>query len=184
MIKLKEIRKSRRMSQKELADAVSFADPTITQTAISVLECGEMYPTEKLMRALCLVLDCSEADLYDGEAMFVNPNREFSETTEVLSGIFSFYNNPIPRERLREILSEMLGRNVSDRMMRKMIETAKNEGMVICNAQDNKGYFLPSTIEELEAQLRSNERRAMAILRQNKVIRREINDRRNFCERV
>lgn len=182
MIRLKEIRKARKMSQKELADAVSFADPTITQTAISVLECGEMYPTEKLMKALCLVLDCTESDLYDNESMFVNPDREFSETTEVLSGIFAVYGR-IQRDRLREILSETLCKKVSDRMMRKMIETAKNEGMVICNAQDNKGYFLPSTIKELEKQLQSNERRAMAILRQNKFIRREINDRRNFSEK-
>ena len=47
--------------------------------------------------------------------------------------------------------------------------------MVICNAQDGEGYFLPRTKEDLERQYRQNQNRALAILRQQKHIRRRLN---------
>ena len=59
--------------------------------------------------------------------------------------------------------------------LRKMIETARREGLVIANDQGGAGYYRPRTKAELEALYRQNEHRALAILDQQKHIRRQIN---------
>ena len=176
MIKLKEIRKARGMTQAELAAKVRHADPTVDQTVISVLERGQLYPSESLRDALCDALGCTEAELYDGiEAFFVpSDDREFSETTKILAEIFTERTGKykyISREYLRRLFCEKAGAK-TDRDLRRAIERARQEGMVICNAQDGNGYFLPNTYEELDAQEKRNTSRAIAILRQNKFIRR------------
>lgn len=175
MIKLKEIRKAKNMTQAELAARVRHADPTVDQTVISVLERGQLYPSESLRDALCEALECTEAELYDGiEAFFVpSDEKEFSESTKILAEIFTERTGEykyISRERLRGLFCERTGAR-TDRDLRRAIEKARQEGMVICNAQDGNGYFLPNTYEELDAQEKRNTNRAVAILRQNKFIR-------------
>lgn len=175
MIKLREMRQKRGMSQTALAEKVRHADPTASQMTISVLEQGELYPSEKLRDALCEALDCSEEDLYDGvEAMFVPAAKsEQSQTTEILAEIFSAKNR-IQRDDLRAILSMKLGRHVNDRQMRHYIEIARQEGLVIGNEQDGRGYYIPETLKELEITYRQNQSRALAILKQQKHIRRKM----------
>lgn len=175
MIKLKEMRQKRGLSQTALAEKVRHADPTASQMTISVLEQGELYPSEKLRDALCEALDCSEEDLYDGvEAMFVPAVKsEQSRTTEIIGEILS-YGNRIPRGALRAILSLKLGRSITDRQMRHYIEIARQEGLVIGNEQDGRGYYIPETLKELEITYRQNQSRALAILKQQKHIRRKM----------
>ena len=175
MIKLKEMRQKRGMSQTALAEKVKHADPTVSQMTISVLEQGELYPSEKLRDALCEALECSEEDLYDGvEAMFV-PSAEMkqSRTTEILGNIFEAHQR-LTREHLRILLSARLGQHVSDRTMRHYIEIARQEGLVIGNDQDGAGYYIPETLKELEITYRQNQSRALAILKQQKHIRRKM----------
>ena len=177
MIKLKEIRKARNMTQAELAAKIRHADPTADQTMISVLERGQLYPSEALRDALCEALECTEAELYDGiEAFFVPADeRDFSDTTLILSQIFTERTGThkyISREYLRSLFAQKIGAVVSDRTLRRAIERARQEGMIICNAQDGCGYFLPNTYEDLDRQELRNTHRALAILRQNKFIRR------------
>ena len=178
MIKLKEMRQKRGLSQTALAEKVKHADPTASQMTISVLETGELYPSEKLRDALCEALDCSEEDLYDGvEAMFVPAvQNEQSKTTEVLAEIFAEYGERkrITRERLRRIFYNMTGKEVSDRQLRHYIEIARQEGLVIGNDQDGAGYYIPETLKELEITYRQNQSRALAILKQQKHIRRKL----------
>lgn len=175
MIKLKEMRQKRGLSQTALAEKVKHADPTASQMTISVLEQGELYPSEKLRDALCEALDCSEEDLYDGvEAMFVPAvQNERSKTTEILAKIFADWKR-LTREELRGILSVRLGRSVNDRQMRHYIEIARQEGLVIGNEQDGRGYYIPETLKELEITYRQNQSRALAILKQQKHIRRKM----------
>lgn len=177
MNRLKELRKAKGMTQSELALAVGFADPTIDQATISVLERGEFYPSEKLRDALCRVLGCTEDDLYDGvESIFVPaPTVEYSESTKLLSEIFRGHGR-ITRRELRRRVSDRVGYPISDRAMREWISRARREGMVICNSQDGSGYYRPETRGEYERQLRQNESRAMAILVQNKFIRAKLRE--------
>lgn len=182
MIKLREMRKARGLTQAELAKKVRHADPTADQTTISVLERGELYPSEKLRDALCEALACTEADLYDGvEAFFVPATAPtYSPETEALSQIFTAYekdfgSHPVAPWQLQAHMAIRFGTPYSERKLRKAIQKARQEGMVICNAQNGEGYFLPRTKEDLERQYKQNQNRALAILRQQKHIRRRLN---------
>lgn len=50
----------------------------------------------------------------------------------------------------REQLSRESG--LSDRHVRELLETARCMGILICNDQDGKGYYVAETIEEVERQ--------------------------------
>lgn len=176
MIKLRDVRKARGLTQAQLAEKVRKADPTVDQATISVLERGDLYPGEKLMEALCKALDCSQTDLYDGiEAFFVpSEEKKYSETTMHLAIILGT-GGPVQRTALRNLMSIVLNRDISDRGLRKLIEIARKEGLVIANDQDGDGYYRPRTKAELEALYRQNEHRALSILSQQRHIRSQIN---------
>ena len=168
MVGLRDIRKDRGLSQTELAEKVKWADPTADQTMISILERGDLYPSAKLMTALCVALDCAESELYDGvESMFVPaPDAKISYTTARLAELITFgAENAISRTELRMITGW------KDRVLRKNIQKAREEGVVICNEQNGGGYYFPQTQRELFAQYKANKNRAMSILRQQKYIR-------------
>ena len=103
------------------------------------------------------------------------PEPEYTDGTRMILDIFRDQESKyIDRAALRELVQVRSGRYVPDRTMRKMIETARQEGVVICNGQDGAGYFLPTTKEELKRQFDQNESRALSIMRQQKFIRREM----------
>lgn len=173
MIKLKEIRKARGMTQGELAAKVAHADPTVDQMVISVLERGELYPSEKLRDALCEALGCTEADLYDGvEAFFVPaPAVEYSESTKMLASVLGRgAENAVSREQL-SILTGM-----KDRKMREKIEKARQEGLCIANEQNGAGYYIPITEAEIRRQWKINQNRAISVLRQQKHLKERLNE--------
>ena len=70
----------------------------------------------------------------------------------------------------REALTELL--HTSDRVMRRMIQHAREEGLIILNAQDGSGYFQSADLADMEAQYRQDTARAMAILKRRKHLRR------------
>lgn len=172
MNNLKEIRIRKGMSQTELARLVRHADPTVDQSMISMLERGDVYPGEKLMAALCGALECPEEAIYTGiETAFI-PAAEVvhSDTTDVLARILEFGSeNAIPRAALVALTGW------PDRELRKNIEKARSEGMVIANDQHGAGYYRPDSREELERLYRQSRSRCLAQLRQHKYIRRSLN---------
>lgn len=62
--------------------------------------------------------------------------------------------------------------NMSDRNIRKLIETARDEGCLILNCQDGRGYYLPDSIADIEKQYRQDTNRAMSILKRRKHMRK------------
>lgn len=172
MNNLKEIRIGKGLTQTDLARLVRHADPTADQAMISFLERGDIYPGEKLMAALCGALEVPEEAIYSGiETAFI-PAVEIvhSETTDVLARILEYgAENAIPRAALVELTGW------PDRELRKNIEQARKEGMVIANDQDGKGYYRPDTREELERCYAQSRSRTLAQLRQQKYIRRRLN---------
>lgn len=60
---------------------------------------------------------------------------------------------------------------LSDRAVRQRIEELRNEGHLICNLQNGKGYFIAENDEEVELQYRQDCARAMSILRRIKPFR-------------
>lgn len=172
MNNLRELRMAKGLTQLELAKRVREADPTVDQSSISFLERGDIYPGEKLMAALCSALECPEDAIYTGiEAAFI-PAAEVvhSETTDALARILMFgAENAIPRAQLVALTGW------PDRELRKNIEKARAEGMVIANDQKGGGYYRPATKEELMRQYQQSRSRTLAQLRQQKYIRRSLN---------
>lgn len=59
----------------------------------------------------------------------------------------------------------------SDRVVREIIETARDNGWLICNDQDGKGYYLGWTADEIEAQFKRDHARALSVLKRLKPFR-------------
>ena len=73
--------------------------------------------------------------------------------------------------------SQLVSRTgLPDRKVREMIEQARREGAPILNLQDGRGYYLSDELEDLRRQYKSNHRRAMSVLVQQKFLRRRIKE--------
>jgi len=66
---------------------------------------------------------------------------------------------------------------IHDRKVRELIEELRNEGYLICNAQNGSGYYLAETTEEILQQYRQDCNRAMSILRRIKPFRHALIER-------
>lgn len=64
--------------------------------------------------------------------------------------------------------------NLPDRQIRRMIQSARNRGEIIINAQDGSGYYRSLDIGELKRQYKTNRSRALSILQQQKHLARMI----------
>lgn len=171
MNRLKELRQARGMTQAQLAERIKGRVPSASQAVISMIENGDVYPTEAMLDALCDALEVPEAEIFDGaEAIFI-PAAEIphSEATMILANVLKFGRK---NAQSRPELAALLG--WTDRALRKNIERARQEGVVIANDQDGGGYYFPETRAELERQFKQNESRAMAILRQQKHLRKAL----------
>lgn len=80
---------------------------------------------------------------------------------DIISAIGVGKENAVTRTQL----CEKLGRG--DRAVRQMIEDARCQGALIINDQDGRGYFIATKPSEVLEQYRSNQARALSILRQN-----------------
>jgi len=69
----------------------------------------------------------------------------------------------------RSSLSMATGYN--DRVVRELLEIARNEGALICNDQDGHGYYLAETEEEIERQYKRDRARALSVLKRLKPYR-------------
>ena len=81
---------------------------------------------------------------------------------------------PVGRENAvtRRQLCELTG--MRDRPLRNAIEDARQNGEIIINAQDGRGYYRSEEPKDLAGQYVRNRNRAMAILVQQKYIRRKL----------
>ena len=76
------------------------------------------------------------------------------------------HKNARPGKALQEAL------HVDGRTLRQYIEDARAAGVVICNEQDGKGYFIAATMDEAERQYWQEHNRALSILRRMTPLRR------------
>ena len=171
MNRLKEIRIAKQMTQAELAWKMKKDVPSVSQAVISMMERGDVYPTGAMLSALCKVLEVPEHEIFDGfEGAFVPaPEIPHSESTMILANVLKFGRR---NAQSRPELASVLG--WEDRVLRQNIQKARQEGVDIANDQDGGGYYFPETRAEIERQFKHNESRAMAILRQQKFLRRAL----------
>lgn len=92
---------------------------------------------------------------------------------DIMTFIAKGKENAISRQELCTLL------NLPDRVVRKLIQEARERGEIILNAQDGAGYYTSDDVGELERQYNTNKNRAMAILRQQRHIQKQINEIHN-----
>ena len=166
---IKERREELGMQQKELLNLLRQDEPRLDAGTLSRIENGFVLPaSEELLASLEKHLQTPRSDLFNGLEVFAIKNTEShreANTDVVASALGYGKKNAVPRESLAEILG------VSDRKMRKMIEDAKRDGLVICNDQDDEGYYIADTPEEYGRQYTQTYNRAMSLLVQLKHMR-------------
>lgn len=94
-----------------------------------------------------------------------------------MQGILRYLEIGSDRAKTREQLCKLSG--MCDRAVRAEIEKLRNEGIIIINRQDGKGYYISEDPVEMEIQLRQNHARAMSILRQQRHLRKKIKEMQN-----
>lgn len=92
---------------------------------------------------------------------------------DIMTFIAKGKENAISRQELCVLLA------LPDRTVRKLIQEARDRGEIILNAQDGAGYYTSDDVGELERQYNTNKNRAMSILRQQRHIRKQINEIHN-----
>lgn len=70
---------------------------------------------------------------------------------------------------IRELSREL---TLTERVIREMLEGARAQGVLVCNEQDGKGYYLAETLDDIERQYRRDYRRAMSLLVRLKPMRK------------
>ena len=71
-------------------------------------------------------------------------------------------NNAITRDELLKV-ADYFVEGITDRSMRRLLEASKQNGNIIINMQDGRGYFRPENKEEIERYIRQEEARAKKI---------------------
>lgn len=92
---------------------------------------------------------------------------------DIMTFIAKGKENAISRQELCTLLA------LPDRTVRKLIQEARDRGEIILNAQDGAGYYTSDDVGELERQYNTNKNRAMSILRQQRHIRKQIEEIHN-----
>lgn len=94
-------------------------------------------------------------------------------TTEQLMVLFHIpvgKENAIPRTELCASVG------YGDRMTRRIIAQLREEGYMICNLSDGKGYYITSDLDEIDRQYRQITARAMSLLKTRKHMRKILKD--------
>ena len=91
-----------------------------------------------------------------------------------MQGILRYLGIGSDKARTREQLCRLTG--MSDRAVRSEIEKLRNDGVIIINRQDGKGYYISEDPVEMERQYKQNYARAMSILKQQKHLRRKMKE--------
>ena len=61
-------------------------------------------------------------------------------------------------------------------MTRRIIARLRDEGYIIINDQNGKGYYLSDDLDEIEKQYKQDTARAMAILKRRKYMRKMLKE--------
>ena len=91
-----------------------------------------------------------------------------------MQGILRYLGIGSDNAKTREQLCRLTG--MSDRAVRSEIEKLRNDGVIIINRQDGKGYYISEDPVEMERQYKQNYARAMSILKQQKHLRRKMKE--------
>lgn len=66
--------------------------------------------------------------------------------------------------------------NLPDRTIRRLIQEARDRGVLIMNAGDGSGYYISDDIGEIHRQYRTDRSRALSVLKRLKTMRQRLKD--------
>ena len=172
MNRLQERRLSLGLSQPEVSAKLKEIDPRMDVGMVSRFERGVCLPTLPVLNGLETILQASRAELFGEDELGVIHEIEAVGSVSV-SPMAERLANAIPFGRRnaisREALAAKLG--MSDRHMRKAIEEARNEGLIILCECNGRGYYQSDDLNEIHHQYIQDTNRAMAILKRRKTMR-------------
>ena len=172
MNRLQERRLELGLSQPEVSAKLKEIDPRMDVGMVSRFERGACLPTLPILEQLEAVLQASRTELYPEDELGAVPNTEAAEGQEsspmtvALAAVIPFGRaNAIPREALAAKLG------LSDRQMRKAVEDARNDGLIILCECNGRGYYQSDDLNEIQYQYKQDTNRAMAILKRRRPMR-------------
>lgn len=88
-------------------------------------------------------------------------------STERMTGLMGEVISSLPIGKEKAISREELAwrLQIPDRSTRRIIEELRDQGIMICNDQDGKGYYIAQTTAEVERQYRRDLARAKNIMK-------------------
>lgn len=172
MNRLQERRLSLGLSQPDVSARLKEIDPRMDVGMVSRFERGACLPTLPVLEALETILQASRAYLFDEDELSIIPgcgavgSAQWSPVTVKLANIIPFgRRNAISRLTLAEKMC------MTDRQMRKAVEDARNEGLIILCECNGRGYYQSDDLNEIHCQYIQDTNRAMAILRRRNPMR-------------
>lgn len=172
MNRLQERRLSLGLSQPDVSAKLKEIDPRMDVGMVSRFERGACLPTLPVLEALETILQASRTELFDADELGAVPESEAAQAASA-SPMTVTLASLIPYGRRaaisREALAAKLG--MSDRQMRKAVEEARNEGLIIICECNGRGYYQSSDLNEIHVQYIQDTNRAMAILKRRKPMR-------------
>lgn len=172
MNRLQERRLALGLSQPDVSAKLKEIDPRMDVGMVSRFERGACLPTLPVLEGLEAILQASRAELFGADELGAIPEIEgaggvsASPMTVTLAGAIPFgRRNAISRTALAKKLG------MSDRQMRKAIEDARSEGLIILCECNGRGYYQSDDLNEIHIQYIQDTNRAMAILKRRKPMR-------------
>lgn len=164
---IRELRIQKLMTQQDLVKAVNL--PGFDVGMLSRIENGHCLPTPEAEEAIKRALQATHDELWGSwkeipilktETDTRDSGGEYTfEEEELIACLREGRKNAKTRDMLRREL------DISDRRLRKLIETAQAHGARIGNLTDGNGYFLITDPKEGSAYYAQENSRAMRILR-------------------
>ena len=164
---IRELRIQKVMTQQELVKAVNM--PGFDVGMLSRIENGHCLPTPEAEEALKSALQATHDELF-GEWKQVDVPGTGPHTSERAAEI------PMAVEELVACLGKgwrnaktrktlAIEMDIGDRMLRRLIETAQEHGVLIGNLTDGNGYFLIDNVDDGKAYYAQEKSRAMQLLK-------------------
>ena len=166
MNRLQERRLALGLSQPEVSAKLKEIDPRMDVGMVSRFERGACLPTLPVLEALETVLQASRAELFDGGelgAVLEIDSTEASSAAPMTAALAAVIPFGRANAISRDALAARLG--LSDRQMRKAVEDARNEGLIILCECNGRGYYQSDDMDEIQHQYKQDTNRAMAILK-------------------
>lgn len=177
MSNLKERRTELGFSQPDVVRLLRERCPVMDVSLYSKIENGHCLPNAETLRALETALQAPRQVLFDPAEIAALPEEERSKAQEkpqeAGQPYYVMLKNAIPYGRrnaiTRDALAAKLG--MSDRAMRKAIEEARGDGLLILCEQNGRGYYQSDDPAEMRCQYQQDTNRALAILKRRKPLR-------------